>query len=487
VLVKKDGFAHKYTLSYVTTVNNSGVKLPVSVKGAAGTDVTLDTSLDGFKFVSGNTLYTFSGWTDEDGKAVSGSYTMPEKDVTLTANWTETSVSGGKLSYYIRLDGSIADTADDTADRVASLYSACVSSESVKFTCKAKDVFNGESEIESTLSSDFLDQSSLKAAALPSDADVFAALQQQNVTVTLGTEQIAARDLNTNEYSVNWYVLKQGADWHVDGAIEKKTYTVTFNDDTNKQISTGRYAYGAALTAPADPTRAADGSNTYKFAGWSTDGKTVITALPKTVTADTTYTAVYTATAIPATADTKTDPGTTTNPGTTTDHGTTTNPGTSTNPGTTTVPDEKTPTASTPDTGASTGTGTGVTTTPTAVPATDTTTGSTDGKTAVPGTDATPAPAEDTRIEDGETPTADKPAAENGEKGISGKKPTGSRNGKTPAQSGTTIADDSTPTAAAPKTGDNSAVVLYLLLAVASGAGLTAAAKSKKKESSESK
>ena len=48
--------------------------------------------------------------------------------------------------------------------------------------------------------------------------------------------------------------------------------------------------YGTALTAPADPTRAADGSYTYKFAGWSTDGKTVI-ALPETVT----YTATYTA------------------------------------------------------------------------------------------------------------------------------------------------------------------------------------------------
>ena len=71
---------------------------------------------------------------------------------------------------------------------------------------------------------------------------------------------------------------------------EVNTYTVTFVDYDGTVLSTETYEEGATVTAPADPTRAADESYTYAFSGWD---KTVAT-----VTEDVTYTATYAKTAI---------------------------------------------------------------------------------------------------------------------------------------------------------------------------------------------
>ena len=67
-------------------------------------------------------------------------------------------------------------------------------------------------------------------------------------------------------------------------------YTVTFLDENGAELSKEIYHYGDTVTLPAEPTKAADKTYTYAFAGWD-----------KTVTAvegDTTYTATYTATYI---------------------------------------------------------------------------------------------------------------------------------------------------------------------------------------------
>ena len=71
---------------------------------------------------------------------------------------------------------------------------------------------------------------------------------------------------------------------------EVNTYTVTFVDYDGTVLSTETYEEGATVTAPADPTRAADEGYTYAFSGWD---KTVAT-----VTENVTYTATYAKTAI---------------------------------------------------------------------------------------------------------------------------------------------------------------------------------------------
>lgn len=71
---------------------------------------------------------------------------------------------------------------------------------------------------------------------------------------------------------------------------EKIPYTIQFVDWDGTLLSSGTYCYGDTVTAPADPTRSADDTYTYAFAGWDSavttcDGSKV-------------YTATYTATRI---------------------------------------------------------------------------------------------------------------------------------------------------------------------------------------------
>ena len=67
-------------------------------------------------------------------------------------------------------------------------------------------------------------------------------------------------------------------------------YTVQFKDWNGTVLATGTYHYGDAVTAPANPTRAADNTYTYAFAGWDAD---VVNCA-----GNATYTATYTSTFI---------------------------------------------------------------------------------------------------------------------------------------------------------------------------------------------
>ena len=63
-------------------------------------------------------------------------------------------------------------------------------------------------------------------------------------------------------------------------------YTVTFKDWNGTVLSAKTYHYGDKVTAPGDPTRAADKTYTYTFAGWD---KAVVNCA-----GNATYTAIYT-------------------------------------------------------------------------------------------------------------------------------------------------------------------------------------------------
>ena len=74
-------------------------------------------------------------------------------------------------------------------------------------------------------------------------------------------------------------------------------YTVIFKDHDGSVISTQTYHFGDTVTAPQNPTRAADNTYTYAFAGWN---KTVVAC-----DGDATYTATYTPTFIDYTVEFK--------------------------------------------------------------------------------------------------------------------------------------------------------------------------------------
>ncbi|MBE6585962.1 MAG: hypothetical protein E7645_05470, partial [Ruminococcaceae bacterium] len=72
-----------------------------------------------------------------------------------------------------------------------------------------------------------------------------------------------------------------------DSVVNK--YTITFVDYNGTEIKKETLDYGAAIVAPADPTRAATLTTIYTFKGWTPE-------VAETVTADATYTATYTET-----------------------------------------------------------------------------------------------------------------------------------------------------------------------------------------------
>ena len=78
-------------------------------------------------------------------------------------------------------------------------------------------------------------------------------------------------------------------------ALEYTDYTVIFQDWDGTELSKQTYHYGESITAPADPTKAADNTCTYAFSGWDKDltctGDMTITAEYKTTYID--YTVVF--------------------------------------------------------------------------------------------------------------------------------------------------------------------------------------------------
>ena len=75
-----------------------------------------------------------------------------------------------------------------------------------------------------------------------------------------------------------------------DSGVESEKYTVVFVDYNDSVISSAEYEIGATVTVPETPSRAADETYTYEFAGWDSEvGE---------VEGDKTYKATYTATYI---------------------------------------------------------------------------------------------------------------------------------------------------------------------------------------------
>ena len=70
-----------------------------------------------------------------------------------------------------------------------------------------------------------------------------------------------------------------------------RSYTVTWKNGEDV-LKTETLEYGQTPTAPADPTKEKDADYSYTFAGWSTDGESVLSSIP-TVTDNATYVAVF--------------------------------------------------------------------------------------------------------------------------------------------------------------------------------------------------
>ena len=188
---------------------------------AYGTEVTLDAAPT-------KAGYTFAGWSVSGAAVEDGRFTMPDADVTITAQWTAN-------TYTVRFDanGGAGEMADQslTYDVSATLTRNAFN--------KTGYAFNGWSTKKDGNGTSYADQGQIK-----------------NLTVE-------------NDGVVTLY-----AQWST------KRCTITFETGGGTRIDAITQGYGTDITAPADPTRVG-----YTFAGWDREIPSTMPAEDLTITA----------------------------------------------------------------------------------------------------------------------------------------------------------------------------------------------------------
>ncbi len=256
----------------VTVVNGSASKTTANY----GDEITLtaDQPETGYKFV---------GWTSDDVTVTDGKFTMPAKDVTVTAqyekvDYTVTVVNGSASKTTANYGDEITLTADEpeTGYKFVGWASDEVTVTDGKFTMPAKDVtvtaqyekvdytvtvVNGSA---SKTTANYGDEITLTADQ-PETGYKFVGWASDEVTVTDGKFTMPAKDVT------------------VTAQYEKVDYTVTV---VNGSASKTTANYGDEITLTADEPETG-----YKFVGWAsdevtvTDGKFTMPAKDVTVTA----------------------------------------------------------------------------------------------------------------------------------------------------------------------------------------------------------
>ena len=236
--------------------------------------------------------YTFADWTSEDVAIENDAFTMPAKDVTLTAQWninkytvkwvnwdgsevrTDTEVPYGTElevpadptraaddQYTYTFKGWTPEVETVTGDAV---YTAVYDKAVNKYTIKWVDWDGSEvrTDTEVPYGTELEVPADPTRAADDQYTYTFKGWTPEVETVTGDAVYTAVYDKAVNKYTIKW------VDW--DGS-EVRTDT--------------EVPYGTELEVPADPTRAADAQYTYTFKGWTPE--------VETVTGDAVYTAVY--------------------------------------------------------------------------------------------------------------------------------------------------------------------------------------------------
>ena len=240
-----------YTVTYVWVGDiPDGVTLPASASYAADTEVTVapaPAQVEG---------YTFSGWSCDLVTIRDGKFIMPPQDVYLLGVWTK---DGGTEpepdTYTITFKTEAGGTINGgTADVTGTYAEGAAFPDRPATAADSGYVFDG-----------WYDESGSKVTEWP-------AAVTASATYT--------------------------ARWTEDGGTEPEpdTYTITFKTEAGGTINggtadvTGTYAEGAAF--PDRPATAADSG--YVFDGWYDESGSKVTEWPATVTASATYTAKWT-------------------------------------------------------------------------------------------------------------------------------------------------------------------------------------------------
>ena len=239
--------------------------------------------------------YTFSGWTDQEGKQVSGSIT-PTEDMTLTANWDA-------IIYTVSYDGNGGSGA--TADSKHT-YDVAQNLTKNGFERKFTVTFNYNDGVTantvSTVKSDFNGWLCSKDRKIYADEAEVKNLTDESETITM-TAQWTDKTVTVPETERENYIFLgwfdgQGneykgtftptsdlvltAKWQ-----EKAKYTITFKNGDEILQQSEWYVDTTPTFDGDEPTKESDDQYEYAFSGWSPE----ITK----VTGEATYEAQFTA------------------------------------------------------------------------------------------------------------------------------------------------------------------------------------------------
>ena len=225
--------------------------------------------------------YTFAGWTvtTADGTPITAPATMPAYDVIFTANWEQ--IKSYTLTFLDENGDVIGEYSYEAGQQVTATYPAYT---------KENYVITWSAEIPATLTGDV----EISAIATPNvytityivdgtEAGDDQATESNNWTVTL------LKPTKTGFTFMGWaYAADTAADITADvnelaltgdvtlyAVWSANAYTVTFYGVGEPVVLT--YAYGDAITAPADPEMEG-----YTFTGWANrdDGSDVPATMP---------------------------------------------------------------------------------------------------------------------------------------------------------------------------------------------------------------
>lgn len=222
--------------------------------------------------------YKFAGWVDEDGKKPSDYASMPAKDLTFNATWTErTDMAYSTEIYEMDANGDYQLKSKET---------------------KTDGVTNGTVTLSYTVPAGFhLDetQANVLEGTIPETGMLtlvaYLARNEHVVKTTVdgtATEKTylfgaaidTIADPEKEGYTfLGWYdesntkvtipAKMEDEDIIVEAKFDVLSYDLTFEPDNGSAATVSKAAYGSKITVPAEPTKTG-----YDFAGWFTaDGK----------------------------------------------------------------------------------------------------------------------------------------------------------------------------------------------------------------------